>query len=348
MSINFPNAPAQGQTFSPPGGYQYIYLDGVWRVVEASQNLTALPRNRVVNPCFQISQEFGTTVVGNTQYPADQWSCAATIPGASSTRSVGGSGGTLNIYTGTAKPALTGDDYMAVSQAIEGIRVADFLWGSAAAKPIVVSFEAYGTLAGTYSFALRNGAADRSYVATFPLAASVWTQVTIPIAGDTTGTWPTTTARGMDIWFTGALSGSSGLVGALGWNAGNKIGAAGTFNAAAVINSPLYIRNVGLYLDPLNTRTPPRFEMPDEADEYVACCRYYERFPATAVTVPSTSYAPHAYKARKRIDPALAIVAGSALGAVWTGIAWGGDWGARQTGPGSGAADQLIAANSRM
>ena len=39
MSFNFPNSPSQGQLYTPVGGYQYVYLDGVWRVVEAPQDV---------------------------------------------------------------------------------------------------------------------------------------------------------------------------------------------------------------------------------------------------------------------------------------------------------------------
>jgi hypothetical protein len=253
----------------------------------------------------------------------------------------------FNVVTG--KPSLTAGDYHQIVQMIEGIRVADFLWGTAQARQAILRF-GWKSPAGTYSISVLNGAANRNYIANFTIAAgqaNTDTEQVLRIPGDTTGVWPVDTSRGMYVRFVTATGTTYGN-GVAGWQAGAASGTALNTNGIATAGNVIELWDCGLYLDPLNTGTPPRFEMPDEANEYIACCRYYERFPVTAVTVPSTSYAPHAYKARKRIDPALAIVGGSALGAVWTGIAYDPTWGARQTGPGSGAADQLIAANSRM
>ena len=80
MGFNFPNSPTPGQVFTPVGGYQYVWLDGVWRVVESPQDVvTAQTRNRVCNPAMQISQQLalgGTAVLsgaGPHIYGADQW-----------------------------------------------------------------------------------------------------------------------------------------------------------------------------------------------------------------------------------------------------------------------------------
>jgi hypothetical protein len=42
VSFNFPNSPTNGQLYTPAGGTQYVYLDGVWRVVEAPQNTASV------------------------------------------------------------------------------------------------------------------------------------------------------------------------------------------------------------------------------------------------------------------------------------------------------------------
>ena len=281
--INFPNAPAQGQTFSPPGGYQYIWLDGVWRVVEASQNLTALPRNRLVNPCFQISQENGSTASGAIgYYVADQWAHGGAIPAGyvwSSQRvqSYTPNGSLYRWRHTVTTGAAIGASTVQLGTAIEGIRITDFLWGAAQARQVVLRF-GWKSPAGTYSISLRNAATNRAYVAAFTVSAgqaNTDTTQTFVIPGDTTGVWQGDTAVGIYLSITLACGGT--YAGVAGWQAGNVIGLTGQTNG--LVTSAVYeLFDCGLYLDPLNTGTPPRWEMPDEAAELAACLRYWERF----------------------------------------------------------------------
>jgi hypothetical protein len=70
-------------------------------------------------------------------------------------------------------------------------------------------------------------------------------------------------------------SGATFLSPAPGWQAGNFLAPPGITNGAAVTGNTLYLRNVGLHLDPLATGMPPAWTMPDEAQELAACMRYY-------------------------------------------------------------------------
>src|SRR6187399_1766631 len=276
--INFPNSPTQGQTFSPPGGYQYIYLDGVWRVVEASQNLTALPRSRLVNGAFQHSQENGNSASGvSGYYGADQFYTSVNGTAVLTTQRVqvvtpNGSVNRYRVLVATADAAMAAGDVAVIQTSIEGMRVADFRWGTAQAKQAILRF-GWKSPAGTYSICINNGAANRSYPVNFTISAGqayVDTEQVIVIPGDVAGTWATDNARGMIIYFTLA-NGTTYQGAANTWGAGNLTGTAATSNGVATVAATYELFDVGLYLDPTNTGTPPRFEMPDELNELQAC-----------------------------------------------------------------------------
>ena len=310
--INFPNAPSQGQTFSPPGGYQYIYLDGVWRVVEASQNLTALPRNRLVNGGLQVSQEYGrAAVTASNIYIADQWRCEwATITGSSYASEVGPPK-YIRMYS-NAVNAVNGYGFLV--QPVEGIRVADFGWGAAGALPTVLRFKAKSNVANlVFSAGLRNGANTRAFFRNFTASATsnAWQDFVMPIPGDTTGAWPVDTSAALQVLFTG-MSQASLQTPAGVWAAGNFIAATGIGNLFSAATQWLDIAEIGLYLDPLNTGVPPRFEMPDEADELAACMRYWEK---TQVVLNTGQYATGVWRALKRISPAMTINVDAGSGA---------------------------------
>jgi hypothetical protein len=71
MAANFPSSPTEGQVHNVSPGNSFVFLSGVWVPAPVK---TALPKNYVVNPSMQISQQNGDvagTVTG--YYPADQW-----------------------------------------------------------------------------------------------------------------------------------------------------------------------------------------------------------------------------------------------------------------------------------
>jgi hypothetical protein len=247
---------------------------------------TAETRNRLVNGAMQISQENGDTAVGNAAYPADQW---IGLYGAGGLTSIFGRGADSTLTTNkrrivalvqTPKATLAANDYVAMTQRIEGTRVADFQWGSASAKPVVLAFKASAN-SGTYAISLRGGT-GRSYVVNFVIpTTNLWAQYSIAIPGDTGGTWVTDTGVALEVGFAHSI-GSSSLTAPGTWTAGNFLGATGMTNNAAVANG-FSIGDVGLYLDPLATGVPPRWQMPDEAQELEACKRYWQWFPSIVV-----------------------------------------------------------------
>lgn len=266
--------------YNDPDGSQWVQVSG-----SVSATPTAETRNRIVNPAMQISQENGNTA-GNAQgyFAADQWmyGCAGTvIPMTQRVQSVtlNGSKDRYRITINTADAALAAGDYLESFQPVEGIRVSDFRWGTASAKQAILRF-GWRSPAGTYSIALGNGTspATRVYLANFTISAgqaNTDTEQVIVIPGDTTGTWATDTSAGMRLQF--CIAAGTTFQGVAGWNAGNFLGTAANTNGLATAGAVFELFDVGLYLDPLGTGVPPRWQMPDEAEELQACKRYWEK-----------------------------------------------------------------------
>lgn len=355
MGINFPNNPNQGQIFTPVGGYQYVYIDGVWRIVESVSTQTAGTRNRIVNGGMQVSQENGITVVtANGAYPADQWSVASGgftgITSAQVATADTPDGNPYGIYSqmGTGKGSLAAGDYWIVTHNFEGLSVADLMWGTARAQSVILRFNILSNTTGTFGFSLRNPTAyTRVYNGTFTIsAASVWQTKTLLIPGDTTGVWVKTSAIGINFVFNFA-SGTSYSIGPVGWQAGSGHGPAGTTNGAAANGNTFYLSDVGFYRDN-GSGVPPFYEVPDYTEEEIRCMRYYEKVGMT-MAAGVTSYNNTAfYKVTKRIAPALALVAGGVNGGTVQSLAHSPMAGFRQVTAPSGHIDALFAANARM
>ena len=322
MGINFPNNPTPGQTFNPVGGYQYVFIDGVWRIVESPQALTAETRNRIVNGAMQITQEFArnTNLTANAQYFADQWSVGffsdGTLSGyANSTANYVGTD--IGPYCatcviGTADAAMAAGQWLFIPQQIEGIRIADFQWGTAGALPVVLRFKAACTAATIFAVAIRNGANNRSYVKNCTIAANTPTWFTIPISGDTTGTWPVDSAKAMEVAITLAAGSTFHAPSEGTWNVGSFIATAATSNLWATAGARFSFGAVGLYLDPDRTGVPPKWTMPDEAQELLACRRYYQPLLLSVLDVQAVSNGIIAanvvrFSPTMRIQPALTL-----------------------------------------
>lgn|SRR5262245_52743731 len=286
MAIDFPSSPTAGQIFNASPGVSYIYMSPSWQRAPIN---TALPRNYIINPCMQVSQENGDTesavVAVNTTgyYPADQWWSRWSLTGntASAERVSLGSVGTTGshyqarITMGAYTPAA--GDYAMHTQRIEGQRMADLRWGTASAVQVILTFRAYSTVKSSYPvthcISIANSGAARTYIAEYTITGVGLKLITLVIPGDTTGTWLTTNGIGMTINWT--LTAGSTFQGVAGWQAG---GFHRTANALiTTLNSAGYldITDVGLYADPYKTGVAPPFVTPWAADEERRCQRYW-------------------------------------------------------------------------
>lgn len=288
--FDFPASPTVGATYQV-AGKTYVWDGEKWRNAPSSMPpaKTAQARNRLCNPSMQISQENGNAAqamtAGINYFAADQISM-----GMSGTTGTGrytaqrvqvttplGSTDRLRMTVTAAEPSLLATSYAIFRQKIEGANVADFQWGSASTKQVVLRIGVRAP-AGVYGFGLRNGNNDRSYVGDLTVsAAQANTDIYLTkiIPGDITGTWARDNTTGIDMIIS-AAAGASNL-GSLGWQAGSFFSFSGAANLFAINGQTFDLFDVGLYLDPDGTGLPPPFEVPAYDDDLRACQRYWQK-----------------------------------------------------------------------
>jgi hypothetical protein len=252
---------------------------GTWGPWVGLATKTADARNRFINGAMQISQQYGDALIG-LGYPADQWNHSYISTGAATAQRVqtvtpNKSKDRLQFKVTTADTSIAAGEYWLIMQRLEGLNIEGFGWGAAGAKQVVLRFGIKGP-AGTYAVAIRNGAANRSFIATFTIANNVDTEQVIVIPGDVTGTWPSDETHALQVAFTFCTGAT--FVGVLGWQAGNFVGGPGMSNGLLTVGNTFELWDVGLYLDPDNTGVPPKWEAPDVATEMIKCQRYWQSF----------------------------------------------------------------------
>jgi len=176
----------------------------------------------------------------------------------------------------TIKSSLVAGDYTYMSQPIEGYNFAKLKWGTANAKPLVISFRARVDNVGgsaTIAVAVRNGVSNRSYVTNVTVSGTgAAYQVTIP--GDTSGTWTTDNSMAAEVSWCMACGSTLQTPGLNAWQAGNYIGSATQSNMFGTLNAVLNITDVQFETDTL-VATPYDNNV-SIAQTLRDCQRYYE------------------------------------------------------------------------
>jgi hypothetical protein len=245
----------------------------------------SIMKNRIINGAMVIDQRnAGASVTQNTtgtQYSLDRYVIYGTVAGKFTAQQNAGSvtppvGFTnyLGITSTSAYSVGASDQYL-VCQKIEGYNIADLQWGTANAKTVTLSFWVYSSLTGTFSGSLRNGASTfYSYPFTYTVSnANTWTQVSVTIAGSTSGTWAATTSSGIEVyWNLGAGSSNTAAAGA--WTTGSYTGANSSVSIVGTNGATFYITGVQLEVGSSATG----FEYRQYGQELALCQRYFQLF----------------------------------------------------------------------
>jgi hypothetical protein len=254
---------------------------------ETAFDMAAPMANIILNAAMDVSQENGTTLVtltnGAGKYIVDQWNgfytnAAAVVKAQQNAiTTLAGFSNSYLMQATTAFGALAAGDVCLIGHLIEGYRWQRLSYGTANAQTSTLSFWINATVAGTASVAIRNAAANRSYVANFTVNnAATWEYKTITIPGDTTGTWPTGNVLAATLTFcfaTGStLQGTNNA-----WQAGSFCGTSSTTNFFTTINNQVLITGVTLVPGSEGPSSAhSSFNMRSYAEELPLCMRYWE------------------------------------------------------------------------
>ena len=241
----------------------------------------SIMKNRLINSDMRIDQRnAGASVTGNDGvYTLDRWLCQTS---ASSKFTVQQNAGSITSPIGFTKYlgctssssySVSSTDFFNIGQPIEGFNWADLNWGTANAKTITVSAWVYSSLTGTFGGVLNNGAQNRSYPFLYTISsANTWTQISVTIAGDTTGTWTTDNSR--SAWLKFSLGTGSTRQGTAGsWSSTLYFGATGETSVVGTSGATFYITGVQLEVGEQATG----FEYRIYGTELQNCQRYYNR-----------------------------------------------------------------------
>ena len=242
-------------------------------------------RNILINGNMNVDQRntAGTPITnsaGLNTYGIDRWSFYGTAAKMTMTQSTDVPSTdvftkSLKITTAASTFTPGASDYYGVRQQIEGYNFACAAYGTANAKPLVLSFWVKCSTVGTYSVSMFNREGpDRSYVTTYVVnSANTWEKKTIYFqSGDTSGTWLTTNGIGMQLWWD-LGSGSSQNATANVWNASLKVNTSLQPNFVGTNAGTFFL--AGVQLEQNYQATP--FEQRPIGVELALCQRYYWR-----------------------------------------------------------------------
>jgi hypothetical protein len=241
----------------------------------------SIMKNRIINGAMVISQYNGTSSVTPTAtgYVIDRFTyyCGGVaskfaFQQLSATPPVG-----FATYLGATSQSaysVSSTDRFGIYQAIEGFNTYDLQWGTANAKTVTLSAWVYSSLTGTFGGAIQNYAQNRSYPFTYSIpVANTWTQISITVAGDTSGTWVGASNAGSMIVSFGLGVGTtySGTAGS--WAGSTYYSATGAVSVVGTNGATFYITGVQLEVGSSATG----FEYRQYGTELALCQRYYFR-----------------------------------------------------------------------
>ena len=146
----------------------------------------------------------GASTTAINTYTVDRWSFDTSQSGkgtwGQNLNSVTPPAGYTNYlgFQSSSAYSVVASDYFRFGQKIEGLNVADLAWGTANAKTVTLSAWVRSSLTGTFGGAVTNSSQAVGYAFSYSIpVANTWTQISVTVAGPTTGTWLTTNGAGI-------------------------------------------------------------------------------------------------------------------------------------------------------
>lgn len=254
-------------------------------------------RNRIINGDMRVDQRFSgaahQATALSSAYLADRFVLASSVGTVTvqqqSNSLYAAMGASLGVYfpsmisvqvaSGGAVTSIGSGDYVFVSQHIEGINIADFGWGTAAALPVVLSFYVASNVSGTYSASLRgnNQTAAMQFTISPVSGTTTWKRVVLSFPGNTVAGWATDSTNALTLDITLEIN-SNGYVTSPGvWQSGGTTAVVGQTNFMATVGNAIYF--TGFQLERGTTVTP--FESRPFQVELQLCQRYYSQLIST-------------------------------------------------------------------
>jgi hypothetical protein len=282
----------------------------------------SIMKNRIINGAMVLNQRGASGTITSGNYLVDRFKffqdTTATLTYTQSTDAPAGfvNSSLITVTSGGTVTTSQGNSFL---QYIEGYNIADLNWGTANAKTVTLSFWVKCSVTGTFGGSITNYNNSRSYPYTYTISSTnTWTQVSVTIVGDTSGTWKTDNSAGIIVWFSlGAGSTLSGTAGT--WASVNYVNATGATNIVGTSGATFYITGVQLEVGSSATG----FEYRQYQQELALCQRYFEiltvtNFPATLISAnygTSSWWVTWYFKQTKRTNPTSAFY----NGASWSG-----------------------------
>ena len=263
-------------------------------------------RNLIINGDMRIAQR-GTsfTSPASGQVTCDRWvsgihtgTGAGNVTQESDAPTAAQSGTvfthSLKLQVTTANTSIQATDRKYFIYKLEGQDVAQAGSGQAGTRYMTLSFWHKHTKTGIHSVAINNAARDRSYPMEYTqTTTNTWEKAELTFPVDTTGTWPTTNAAGMWLFF-GAAYGSNYAATGNQWGAGQKYGTANQVNNYDSTSNSMQFTGIQLELGSVATE----FEHRLYGEELAACERYFQKFGGTSYATIASGMQPNTSNAK--------------------------------------------------
>lgn len=194
----------------------------------------------------------------------------------------------LKTTVNTVDSSIAAGDYYGLEFPLEGQNVNGVSgFGTSGAKNLTLSFFVKSSVTGDYSVSFQNGVFDTSYVSKYTISsANTWEKKTISIAATTSGTWVTTNAQGVRLWFSLGTGSTFSTSTEQTYESGNYVHITGTTQWISNSSATFFI--TGVQLEVGQTATP--FEHEDYGTTLAKCQRYFFSFPDANTSIHAAPY----------------------------------------------------------